>query len=151
MGEIDWNAELRKIEREFDGLPPTPSAAERRAKQEAERRAQHGATRRASGISEGGETVAGAAGRLMLVLALAVAINFWPYARSCGMGLYVFLGAELALVLGALWTASYTWRGRLAKGHAVAMIVLLWAFVLVAAQVLPRVGYARASAAWTCG
>lgn len=143
MGEIDWNAELRKIEREFDGLPPVPSAAERRAKLEAERRTKKRLRQR--------ETMAGASVRLMLVVALAVAIDFWPYARSCGFGLFAFLAAEGALVLGGLWTVAYTWRGRLAKTHALAMLVVLWGLVLLSAQVLPRVGYARATAAWTCG
>jgi hypothetical protein len=34
---VDWNAELRKIEHEFDGLPPEPSAAQLKAKRAAER------------------------------------------------------------------------------------------------------------------
>lgn len=143
MGEIDWNAELKKIEREFDGLPPLPTAEERRTQRKPERRA--------GGFALEPATVGGAATRLALVVALAVAINFWPYARSCGFGLAAFLGAEIALVLGSLWTALYTWRGRMAKGHTIALLVVLWGLVLLSAQVLPRVGYARTPAAWTCG
>ena len=38
MSEIDWNVELRKIEREYDGLPPEPSANALRARRAAELR-----------------------------------------------------------------------------------------------------------------
>jgi len=40
MGEINWLTELRKIEREFDGLPPEPTPMELRARRAAEQRAE---------------------------------------------------------------------------------------------------------------
>ena len=40
MGEINWLTELRKIEREFDGLPPEPTPTELRARRAAEQRAE---------------------------------------------------------------------------------------------------------------
>ena len=143
MSEIDWNTELRKIEREFDGLPPLLTPEDLGMARKGQRRAQARPRQL--------QTAAGAAVRLGLVVALAVAINFWPYGRACGLGLTVFLGAEAALLLGALWTTVYTWRGRLPKAHVLAMVVVLWALVLIAAQVLPRVGYARTAAEWVCG
>jgi hypothetical protein len=36
------------------------------------------------------------------------------------------------------------------RGHAVAMVMVLWGIALVAAQVLPRVGYAADAAKWWC-
>jgi hypothetical protein len=38
LSEINWALELRKIEREYDGLPPEPTAAEQRQKRETEKR-----------------------------------------------------------------------------------------------------------------
>jgi hypothetical protein len=40
----------------------------------------------------------------VLVLGLAVAMPFWPYAR-CGMGLALYLGALTVLLLGGVWAA----------------------------------------------
>jgi hypothetical protein len=146
MTEIDWKAELRKYEREFDGLPPEPTAAELRDRRLAEDRAER---RR--------EEINGAAGawlRLCLVIALAGAIRFWPYPRVCGMGLDVFLAAEGAVVLGGVWVAISAWRRRAAWAHALAIVVLLWGAGLISAELLPRVGYAKPDparpASWAC-
>ena len=147
MSEIDWNTELKKVEREFLGLPPVPSADDLRAKREAERRDRE--------LQRQRHTRIGASVRLMLVVLLAIAINFWPYAHACGTGLFAFLGAGLLLVFGGVWTTVYTWRGRMPKAHAIAMLVIIWGLALAAAQVLPRAGYpstaAGTPATWMCG
>lgn len=147
MNAVDWNTELRKIEREYDGLPPEPSADQARIRRDADRRAVQRKEDRAMTI--------GAIGRLVLVVALAVALDFWPYPRQCGEGLFAYLGAAGVIVTGALWAAAWTWRGRLPRMHLLAMAVLVWGVVLVGLQVLPRVGYAKVDAehppTWWCG
>lgn len=142
MSEIDWKTELRKVEREFDGLPPLLTPEDLGLPRKGARRAKPG--------RRDVQTTAGAAIRLALVVTLAAAINFWPYGHSCGFGLFAFLGVEIAVIGGGLWTATYTWRGRLAKAHVLAMFIVVWGLALIAAQVLPRVGYATTSAAWMC-
>ena len=79
MTEIDWNVELRKIEREYDGLPPEPSAAKLRAERAAEQRRRERAA----------ATLAffGAWARLLLVGALGASLLWWPYGRTCGIDL----------------------------------------------------------------
>ena len=145
MSVIDWNSELKKIERQFDGLPPdgsTPEGRERRAieRREKERVAQH--------------TAAIAAWiKLGLVTALAVGLNWWPYSRACGTGLYAYLGAESVLVIGGLWAAAATWQARMPKTHALAMAAMLWGVGLLAIETLPRIGYAKADpgrTSWAC-
>jgi len=147
MSEHDWPTQLRKIEREFDGLPPEPSPAAVRAQTEAERRAQQRALERSAAL--------GAAARLFLVLALGGAISLWPYPRECGQGLFTFIAVEAVLVAGGLWVASYTWRHRMARTHALALAVVLTGLILIAAEVLPRIGYAtvnpRNPPQWWCG
>lgn len=130
MSEIDWNTELKKIERQFDGLPAEPTAADLRARREADRETQLRREERALAF--------GAACRLAVVVALAVAINFWPYARGCGFGLLAYLGAGTAVVLGGLWAGVWTWRGRTAAMHALAMLAVAWGVVLITAQLAPR-------------
>jgi hypothetical protein len=135
MSEIDWKAELRKTEREFAGLPPEPTAEEIRLWRIAEEEEQ----RRRDSLNG----AVGAWTRLLLVVALAAGLYFWPYARDCGVGLYTFLGAEGAVVVGGVWVAVYSWRRRTGRAHMAAFVVLLVGVALVAVEVLPRVGYAK--------
>jgi hypothetical protein len=135
MSQMDWKSELRKAERQFEGLPPEPTAEELRAWRLAAEREQQ---RR--------DELNGAAGawtRLSLVIALTAGLYFWPYARTCGAGLYGLLGAELAIVVGGLWVAIYAWRRRTARAHAAAVVLALVGAALIAAEMLPRTGYAR--------
>jgi hypothetical protein len=135
MSEIDWTAELKKIEREFDGLPPQPSPSAARARRQAE---QSEAERR-----EELNLALGASVRLLLVLMLGIAIIFWPFARACGTGLMAYLGATAVIILGGLWSSAWTWRARIGSAHALAVVVFIWGMALAAAEVLPRIGYAR--------
>jgi hypothetical protein len=143
MSEDNWATQLKKIEREFDGLPPEPTARTLRAQSEAERRAQQ----RSAAL--------GAAARLFLVLALGAAISLWPYARDCGGGLFTFIAVEAVLVAGGLWVATFTWRYHVARIHAFALLVTLGGLILIAAEVLPRTGYAAVDPQnppqWWCG
>jgi hypothetical protein len=144
---IDWTAELRKIEREFDGLPPEPTAEDRRMQREVQRRERE--EHEARGASFGVYV------RLALVVALGVAILFWPYGAVCGMSLFAYLASVTTVVLGGLWTSLSTWQHRMVRRHVVAIAMILWGLALGASQVLPRVGYAIPDAlhpaAWGCG
>jgi hypothetical protein len=68
---------------------------------------------------------------------------FWPYARSCGAGLYGYLGAECAVVIGGIWVTTYSWRRRAGRAHAAAFVMVLVGTALISLDVLPRVGYAK--------
>lgn len=135
MSEIDWNTELRKIERQYDGLPPEPSPAEVRAQRAAEREAREEAEARLA--------VFGASMRLMLVAGLLAALWWWPYETQCGPGLLGLLATQCMVVVGGVWAAAYTFRYRLAVGHIAALLVVLTGMVLVATRVLPHFGYVR--------
>jgi len=142
MGSINWNAELAKLEREFDGRPPKPTAGEIRQ----HRAAQEKSDRQASELAVWA--------RLVLVAALAGALGFWPYSRECGAGLYTFLGAGAMVVVGGAWVSTCTWRRRLALAHVLALALVLGGIGVVASQILPRVGYARVAPSnpvhWSC-
>ena len=101
---------------------------------EAERRAKEKAQQRAAMI--------GASARLILVFGLGAAIVIWPYSRQCGWGWIGYVGVEAVIVAGGLWVAFTTWRGRLPKMHAFSLLIVLGGLVLIAAEVLPRIGYA---------
>ena len=146
MTQIDWTRELRKIEREYDGLPPEPSPVAARAQKMAQRRAREEAVRR--------RALLGGAGRLLLVAALLGALPWWPYATDCGPDLAALLGAQAMIVVGGLWTAVFAWRHRLAANHTIALLLLMAGLALVAAQVLPRLGWVTIpgmdATAWRC-
>ena len=134
MAQDDWSVQLKKIEREFDGLPPEPSPAMKKLQSEEERRAQERVYQRAAMIGGGA--------RLILVFALFAALIIWPYERECGAGLFEFLGVEVVIVVGGLWVAFTTWRYRLPKMHTLSLLIILTGLILIGAEVLPRIGYA---------
>lgn len=147
LTHIDWSVELKKIEREFDGLPPEPTPAELRQRREAERREQ-----------DERDAKTGAFGvyvRLSLVLSLCLGMFSWPYDVSCGSSLFGYMCAVTTVFVGGFWTALTTWRHRMARSHVVALLVVLCGLTLAAAQVLPRAGYAAPSpdraTTWRCG
>jgi hypothetical protein len=146
MTEINWATELRKIEREYDGLPPEPTPAELTRKRAAERREQE--------RLRYGALKVGAWGRASLVVALATAINFWPYFRECGVGLFVYVGAESMVVFSGLWLVVWTWYGRMLRTHILAIGMVLWGLGLLAGEALPRIGYAKVDSTtppgWFC-
>ena len=134
MAQDDWAVQLKKIEREFDGLPPEPSPAFKKFQSEEERRAKERASQRGALI--------GVFARLILVAAVGVALLFWPYANDCGFGLFGFLGAEAVIVVGGVWIGITTWRARLPRMHLVSIATTLLGVVLIASEILPRIGYA---------
>ena len=138
MAQDDWSTQLKKIEREFDGLPPEPSLAYKKLQSEEERRAKERAAQRAALI--------GFFARLILVAAVAVSLLFWPYENSCGLGLFGFLGAEAVIVIGGVWIGITTWRVRLPRMHLVSLAITLGGLIAIAAEVLPRIGYAAVDA-----
>lgn len=93
--------------------------------------------------------------RLIGVGILGGAILWWPYARTCGIGLATYLAATTMIIVGGLWVVACTWTCRMARTHAVGMLVGLWGVGLIAVEVLPRIGYARTDpahpATWMCG
>lgn len=143
---IDWNVELRRIERQFDGLPPEPSASVMKARKEMEKRAKAEADARVARL--------GSALRLSLVASLSTALYWWPYGTRCGPALAGLVAAMAMVAVGGVWTAVHSWRHRLAANHAVAVALFVAGLALVAAQVLSRSGYARIAGIdgteWNC-
>lgn len=146
LSEINWAVELRKIEREYDGLPPEPTPAALRQRRDAERREREQQEARTASF--------GAYFRLTLVMCLAISIAAWPYPTICGGSLWSYLSALVVLVTGGLWTAAATWQCRGAWRHAIALSIVLWGLTLGASQILPRVGYAVPApgrpTTWSC-
>jgi hypothetical protein len=87
---------------------------------------------------------------VVLAVALGVAVAIWPYERACGLQLFFYLGAIGVTALAGLLGALASWSHHRAIAHVLSLLVLVWAAVAAAREVLPRTGYAAASRLWLC-
>jgi hypothetical protein len=88
--------------------------------------------------------------RVLLGAVLAIAMTQWPYSHGCGIKLFLYLGAAGAVIVAGLWSSISSWKRRMGLAHTIALLVTLGGLVLVAREVLQRVGYAKQSSTWMC-
>jgi hypothetical protein len=88
--------------------------------------------------------------RALLGVAGAVALPFWPYSRSCGplLGLYL-LGAG-AVAAAGIWTMRGSWTHRRGVANSVGVLILLAGLGLMALEILERSGFAAVHRTWIC-
>ncbi|HZE76769.1 MAG TPA: hypothetical protein VE091_15755 [Gemmatimonadales bacterium] len=144
----DWDKELAAIDRAMERQPQLPAGA---ARPEVPSRSAAPVAAPPAGAPLARGAKATAWLRVFLVLLLAGAMPFWPYGRGCGFGLFAYMAAAGVVVLGGAWAAVSTWHRRRPMAHVLALLVTLWGIGLLAAEVLPRVGYARQTVRWACG
>ncbi|HEY9227310.1 MAG TPA: hypothetical protein VIP11_11720 [Gemmatimonadaceae bacterium] len=145
MSEIDWNVELRKISREYDGLPPERTRTQIRLQKIQEVAARHRLNERLS--------IIGLWVRLALVAVLTVSLFWWPYGRSCGFPLVAFLISNAMVIAGGLSLTPRTWRERMVWPFGGSIVLVVVAWTVIALHTLPRLGYAplgATTAGWTC-
>lgn len=85
-----------------------------------------------------------------LSLGLALALLVWPYDKSCGIRLVFFLGAAGMTGLTGLVGSVSAWANRRGLAHVVSLLVIVWAASMAGREILPRIGYAKQAASWTC-
>lgn len=89
-------------------------------------------------------------GRTLLGVGLAIGLWNWPWARYCGAWLYFYLSAVLILGLGGLWIMRVSWVRRVGLSHVIGLLLVGYAVWLGTSEILPRTGYAKAAATWSC-
>jgi hypothetical protein len=146
VSDRNWDAEMKKIDRQLESVSDEAMFPTKGAK---------GAPAQAQAVAAQQSTSTwGVFLRLTLTVALGVGMVFWPYSARCGIGLAGYLGAVGALVVSGVWSSVWTWRHRAAKAHTLSLLLVLWGLVLGGLDVLPRTGYAKATAAhpenWSC-
>jgi hypothetical protein len=87
---------------------------------------------------------------VVLALLLAVALPIWPYGKDCGLQFFFYLGATMLALLAGVAGALSSWVARRGLAHVLSLVVVVWAGVMGATEVLPRVGYAAQSKTWLC-
>jgi len=88
--------------------------------------------------------------RVALALSLAVTMGWWPYNRSCGFPLLGYLSAVTTVIVAGIWAAMASWKVRSGLAHTIALILVLFGFVLAGSELLTRSGYAVDRATWQC-
>jgi hypothetical protein len=153
-GERDWDAEMAKIDRQIASTSPEKLAAmgDRPGLQPTvERKAlPAGTTQGVSAAVPHRHRPMAAWARLLLGLTLGVGMLFWPYPARCGVWLGLYLVGVTVLTAGGVWSAIWTWRHRTPRAHVLALLLILEGLVLGSVQVLPRTGYMKQSANWSC-
>jgi hypothetical protein len=96
------------------------------------------------------EDLLGPWARLVLGLALGTMMAWWPYPRTCGIPLAGYMTAVFTVVLGGGWAAVSAWRYRASLAHVLSLILVFYGMMLMAAELLPRTGYAVDQANWQC-
>ena len=145
VSDIDWSVELRKIEREYDGLPPERSRTQIRLEKIREITAKERFHERLA--------VVGVWARMALVGSLAVSLFWWPYRHDCGFPLAAFLASHLVVIVAGSALAVRTWRERRAWPFAGSILFAAIAWTVIAVHVLPRLGYPSTMSSrsgWSC-
>jgi hypothetical protein len=145
VSDIDWNLELRKITREYDGLPPERTRTQLRLQKIQEIAAKDRFQERLSLI--------GIWARLILIAALGLSLFWWPYGRHCGAPLAAYLLSHAMVIVGGVVLAVRTWRDRLGWVFSGSALCVIAAWTVIALHVMPRLGYAPAGgthAGWSC-
>jgi hypothetical protein len=142
--ERDWDKELADIDKVIARSPaPAGGAAAIPA-------ATGSGSRAVAAVPGGKRATLWTWTQVVLGGLLAVGMTQWPYAHGCGIKLFLYVGAAGLVVVAGLWGALSSWRRRMGLAHSLAMIVILTGLVLLAREVLPRVGYAKQASTWMC-
>jgi hypothetical protein len=153
-GPRDWDKELAQIDKLIaSGKTEPPPLKGAQAAQAAQSR---GAASAPSAASAGGR-LAGMRHtpfftwvRLVLALGLGIGMTQWPYTHGCGLPLYAYLVGVATVIVASFWTMLSSWKSRSGFAHFLSVALLFWGTALGAREILPRIGYARERAPWTC-
>jgi hypothetical protein len=146
-GTRDWDAELKKIDRQLESASDEALIPAKKAPT---------AAARAEAIEKQRTTsTLGVMARLVLSVSLGVGMVFWPYSARCGLGLLAYLAAVGVVIASGVWTSIWTWRHRSGNAHLLSLLLVLWGGILGAIEILPRTGYVTPTpehpATWMCG
>jgi hypothetical protein len=155
VSERDWDKELARIDKQLESVSDAQLFPEKTKPGAA---TPPGGASASAGAAVSPRVAADRAAarswpailRLTLSVLLGVGILFWPYENRCGIGLTGYLIAVAAVVGSGVWSAVWTWRHNAARAHILSILLVAWGVMLGAAEVLPRIGYAKQVLTWSC-
>jgi hypothetical protein len=147
-GPRDWDKEMAEIDKLLakGGSPGTPGAPAR----EGPPRSSAPAVQSTGVTVTRGHHIAGVWVRAFLGVAAAAALPFWPYAKSCGSMLYLYLLATFAIIVVGIWTMRYAWTHRRGVAHVAGLLVMLAGIAFAGFEILERTSLVAVRLLWTC-
>ena len=149
----NWDKEMAEVDRLLKKLPNADPTLGRGGEPTVRRPAVAGgsvsapaATLRSSG---GGWLATWVKVGLGVLVAVGTAPGVWPYSHGCGLRLIFYLVGVATVIATGLWASVASWRRRMGFAHVVSQILIIWGVLLLAREVLPRVG-PNAGALWLC-
>ncbi len=88
--------------------------------------------------------------RVGLAVVVGAVMTQWPYRHACGLSLYLYLAAVVAVIVAGVWGSLSSWKFRMGVAHVASLMTIVWGMALAAQQLLPRIGYAAVAASWRC-
>lgn len=88
--------------------------------------------------------------RVLVGLAAAAALPFWPRSHICGLDLYLYLAATAVVTLWGVWIMHGAWKHRRAIAHVSGLLVFLAGLVFMAIPIVQRTSFAAVRLTWTC-
>jgi hypothetical protein len=152
--ERDWDKEMAEVDRLLKKLPNAdPTLGRSRGEPTVKKPAVGGGSGSHLGIDARtrGREVLGTWARVLLGLLVGVGVapGVWPYTHGCGLYLMLYLGGVTTVIAAGLWSSVSSWRHRLGFAHVIAQLLIVWGTLLLAREVIPRVG-AKPQATWLC-
>lgn len=147
----DWDKEMAEIDKLLaTGKPPavpgTPATPLREGQPKAPVPV---AQQRPATVTRGRDKV-GIWFRTLLGAAGAVALPFWPYGKTCGMMLYLYLLGTLAVIAAGIWAMRGAWVHRRGMAHIGGLLVLLAGLSLATVEIIHRTSFAAGRLGWIC-
>ncbi len=147
----DWDKEMAEIDKLLaSGGPPPASAASAVPARGGDAKARAPVAPTTTGVVTRGHHIAGVWVRALLGVAGAAALPFWPYAKSCGSMLYLYLLAALAVIVVGIWTMRYAWTHRRGVAHVAGLLVMLAGMAYAGFEILERTSVVAVRLLWTC-
>jgi hypothetical protein len=88
--------------------------------------------------------------RTLLGAAGAAALSFWPYGKTCGMMLYLYMLGTVGVIAAGIWAMRGAWTHRRGVAHIGGLLVLLAGLGLAALEIIHRTGFAAGRLGWIC-
>ena len=148
----DWDKEMAEIDKIIasgKAPPPAPSTPALPAGSAPPRSASPVAAVPAQ-IRTRGRDKAGVWFRTLLGAAGAAALPFWPYGKTCGTMLYLYLVGTLGVIAAGIWAMRGDWIHRRGVAHVGGMLVLIAGLGLAAIEIIHRTGFAAGRLGWIC-
>jgi hypothetical protein len=148
----DWDKEMAEIDKIIaSGKAPPPAPATQALPAGASPpRPSSPAASSPGPIQTRGRDKVGVWFRTLLGAAGAAALPFWPYGKTCGIMLYLYMLGTLGVIAAGIWAMRGAWIHRRGVAHAGGLLVLLAGLGFAAIEIMHRTGFAAGRLGWIC-